>query len=301
MKNLVDITIVTFNRLACTKECLSSIAKNTKHPFHLTIIDNGSKDETRNYLLSLKSDSEYSQYIKNIVFLENNIGVSCAYNLGWSLSSAPYYMKVDNDVVFLRPDWLNILLEQVDKYPDVCMIGFGKNTSGLRHPKDGRLSLAGHVGGCVLIRKDVHEKLGYWNEDYGLYGEEDADYGLRARLAGYINVLFSDDSGAFIKYVDQYDFERDAYRKWKNAQRSKNISMMFRLNDVLFKCGFRDLHVERKFYHDHTDGVTRMRINEEYQNKIDGYKKKFLPMLDDILKSDEFDKINNELGFNFYY
>ncbi len=77
--------------------------------------------------------------------------------------------------------------------------------------------------------------------------------------------------------------------------------MMFRLNDVLFKCGFRDLHVERKFIYDHADGVTRLKINEEYQKKIDGYKKKFLPMLDDIVKSDEFDKINNELGFNFYY
>lgn len=301
MENSVDITIVTFNRLACTIKCLSSIVNNTRHPFRLTIVDNGSKDETRNYLRSLKIDPDYSKYINNIIFLEENFGVSCAYNLGWSLSSSPYYMKIDNDVVFLRSDWLNILVEQADKYPDICMIGFGKNSSGIRHPKDRRLSLAGHVGGCVLIRRDVHEKIGYWNEDYGLYGEEDADYGLRGRLAGYINVLFSDENGAFIKYVDQYDTDRGAYKKWKNAQREKNISMMFMLNDVLFKCGFRDLHVGRKFLHDQVDGVIQLKIDEEYLKVMDGYKKNFLPLLNDIVKSEEFHKINNELGFNFYY
>lgn len=301
MDNPVNITVVTFKRIECTKKCILSIIEHTKYPFHMTIIDNGSKDETNKYLYSLQNNPEYSKYINKIVFFEENIGVSCAYNHGWSLSNAPYYMKIDNDVIFLRSDWLSILVEQVNKYPDIAMIGFGNNTSGIRHPHDNRLSLAGHVGGCVLIRRDVHEKLGYWNEDYGLYGEEDADYGLRARLAGYINVLFSDEKGAFIKYVDNYDANKDEYKKWKNAQRAKNISLMFKLNDVLFKCGFRDLYVEKRFMFDHVDGVLDVKVNEKYRKDMDAYKKKFIPLLDEIMKSDEFEKINNELGFNFYY
>ena len=46
----VDIIIPVWNQLELTKKCLNSISENTKIPFHLIIIDNGSDDETREYL-----------------------------------------------------------------------------------------------------------------------------------------------------------------------------------------------------------------------------------------------------------
>ena len=48
----------------------------------------------------------------------------------------------------------------------------------LRPKRDANLG-----GACYLIPKRAHEALGYWCEDYGLYGEEDHDHSVRLRLA----------------------------------------------------------------------------------------------------------------------
>lgn len=40
----------------------------------------------------------------------------------------------------------------------------------------------------MVIRRRTIEKIGYFNEDYKFYSQEDADYGLRIELAGLLNV-----------------------------------------------------------------------------------------------------------------
>ncbi|WP_027185402.1 glycosyltransferase family 2 protein [Desulfovibrio inopinatus] len=301
MDAFVNLTIVTFNRVECTQRCLESILEMTSYPYVINIIDNGSTDRTREYLESIRHADGYSERINRIVYLDTNMGISPAYNLGWSLSDAPYYVKIDNDVVFLRDDWLDVLVNIAETIDDAAMIGFGENTSGLRHAADDRLYYAGHVGGCTFIKRAVHEKIGFWNEDYGLYGEEDADYGLRARLAGFCNLRYADNKGDFITYSEHIDENISEYTQWKSEERTKNIDINFKLNDVLFKCGFRDLYVGRKFLPYEDNGTIRFRVNKEYVRHFEQLKNRYLPLLPAILQSAEYEAINTEMGFHFYF
>src|SRR5207247_2618503 len=93
-------------------------------------------------------------------------------------------------------------------------------------------------GACILIPKRTERLLGCWCEDYGLYGEEDADYGMRIGLAGLINAYMEDEDIGFhlpagkAACIDPITFcatdgveEKDQgdYRRWKDEQRKKTI------------------------------------------------------------------------------
>jgi len=299
MDGPVTLTIATFNRLACTRQCIDSIVARTQHPYRLTLVDNGSADGTPEYLRGLHA----ADVIHNLVLLPENMGISPAYNLGWELCDAPYYMKIDNDVVFLRDDWLQTLVRCADAHPDAAMLGFGVSSRRIVYAQDGRNVLyhVGHVGGCVLIRRDVHEKLGFWNEDYGPYGEEDSDFGLRARLAGYVNVVIHDPDAPFIRYCDQDFAQHGQYSAWKAENRRRNLNEAFVLNDCLFKCGFRSTYVERKYLPRIEGLACSFTANKAYLREQAEREARYRPHLARILASEEFARINDEMGFNFWY
>ncbi|MFM6907605.1 MAG: hypothetical protein ACKPKW_00440, partial [Dolichospermum sp.] len=57
-----------------------------------------------------------------------------------------------------------------------------------------RVKEEGNIGGaCFLIPKRTQKILGYWCEDYGLYGFEDVDYSFRVKLAGLLNAYMEDE------------------------------------------------------------------------------------------------------------
>ena len=298
--SFVNLTIATFNRLACTRLCLESIVARTRYPYVLTIIDNGSTDGTREYLEEVRNDPRFAGKINRIVFLDRNMGISPAYNLGWVLSDAPYYMKIDNDVVFLRDDWLEVLVRSAETAEDAAMLGFGRNASTVRHAADDRLHYVSHVGGCTLISRNAHEKIGFWNEDYGLYGEEDSDFGLRARLAGFCNLKYADGAGDFIRYVDDADADMMAFRHWKDAERKDNLDFMFLFNDTMFKCGFREPYVGRMYLPVERDGSFSFKVNREYLLRMEDLKRKYSPYIETIRESEDFKQIESENGFDIW-
>ncbi|MFM6371767.1 MAG: glycosyltransferase family 2 protein, partial [Dolichospermum sp.] len=75
----VNIGVVTFNRLEFTKQAIASIVKFTSFPYVISVVDNGSHDGTKDYLLELQEKG----IIKNLVLLVENVGVAKASNLAW--------------------------------------------------------------------------------------------------------------------------------------------------------------------------------------------------------------------------
>jgi len=108
--NPVSIVIVTFNRLEYTKECLKALNEiDAGYPFKLTIVDNGSEDETAHFI----QDFKYN-FPTEFMFLIENKGIPYAYNLGWDVGPKDYYLKIDNDMVVRREGWLAKLVEAAD-------------------------------------------------------------------------------------------------------------------------------------------------------------------------------------------
>jgi len=117
MGDRIDIVVVSCNRLPCTRRAIRTIHERTFTPFRLIVVDNGSFDGSVEWLLQAHRNG----LIHRLVLLKENYGVHWAKNIGLHLvRSAPYYVDTDNDIICpkLTPDWLEQLVELMDKHPD---------------------------------------------------------------------------------------------------------------------------------------------------------------------------------------
>ena len=92
----------------------------------------------------------------------------------------------------MRRHWLRDLLALWSHGQPVSNLGGAFNREMLRKAPGSQQTPHGELGLClgnlpgqaVLVPQAVAQKLGCWNEEYGLYGGEDGDYGLRMQAAG---------------------------------------------------------------------------------------------------------------------
>ncbi|MBQ7585522.1 MAG: hypothetical protein IJU40_04655 [Desulfovibrionaceae bacterium] len=79
----------------------------------------------------------------------------------------------------------------------------------------------------------MHEKLGFWNEDYGLYGFEDLEYSERTHLLGLRTGYFPSEGGLRHLGVENSASYQEAKNKYVEAPLSG--SKIFFLNKLLFE------------------------------------------------------------------
>lgn len=236
----VNICVVTYNRLDYTRQCLESILRRTRFPYRLSVVDNGSKDGTVPFL-----QEQHSQgVIHNLYLLPENIGVAKAANIAWHAEPGAYAtLKLDNDIVVQKDSWLEDMIHVLEHVPNIGILAYNvEPTSYAVSEINGcpvRIKPKANVGGAsALIPRGTCEMLGYWNEEFGLYGEEDADYGARVRLAGLLNVYMEDEDALFhlpagkaatiatdtLAAQDGLEELQDQdYRTWKDNERKRLV------------------------------------------------------------------------------
>ena len=211
-----DIIIPVWNQLAITKDCIDSIIKNTGADYRLIIIDNASGDETKEYLESLKRLERTSV---SLVRNEKNVGFVKAVNQGIGLSDASYVCILNNDTIVTK-DWLKIMVALADSQKDIGIVNPSSNNLGQR-PSDGEpieiyadrlreisgkfVELGAAIGFCMLIKKEVIEKIGIFDEIYGMGNFEDTDFSRRAVKAGYKCVR---SCGAYVYHRENASFSK---------------------------------------------------------------------------------------------
>ncbi len=262
----VNICMVTYNRLEFTRQAIPALLEFTRFPHVITVVDNGSTDGTVDYLRGVHKEG----IITNLILLKENVGVAKASNLAWIQEpDAQYYMKFDNDIVIQKPNWLEHMVEVIDAIPELAMVGYNfepssyplQNVNGQDiRPKRGNLG-----GACVLIPKRTEQQIGYWCEDYGYYGEEDADYGNRIRLAGLASAYMEEEQiGCHLPagraaYIDSNTFRASdgieeeshaTYRTFKDECRRKNIQEVYQKYIQEYETGVRSLYCSSNFVKD---------------------------------------------------
>jgi len=116
MDSDVTILVQAYNRLDKTKECISSILKNTKKVnYDLLLLDNGSTDGTFEYFKTVEHDKV------RIIHINKNI--SCGYpinhyNLNWM---SKYFVSISNDII-VTPNWLSNMLRIADSDDRIGMV-----------------------------------------------------------------------------------------------------------------------------------------------------------------------------------
>lgn len=223
MKKLT-ISIVNYNAGDYLLTCLSSIQKVSKEAdFDVFVVDNASTDGS---IEEAKEKFPEFNYITN----NKNLGFGKAHNLALKNAKTPYLLTLNPDSELFEGT-LSYLIDFMDKNLDVGVCSprvekadgtldkashrgfptplasflyyFLKNDS-LYHLTNKDMSKTHEVdsvvGAFMLMRRTVVEKVGYFDEDFFLYGE-DIDLCFRIKQAGFKVMYVPEVSVKHIKGV----------------------------------------------------------------------------------------------------
>ncbi len=228
----VSLTMVTFNRWNLTQQSLSSIFEHTHLPYILTVVDNGSWDETRENLQELRRSGK----INRLILLPENRGIDMGKNFGLRATQgqASWYCCIDNDIR-VSPYWLSYLC-YTSTLPRLGIIGC--NVQGFGTPggpswftpthwktvKGVVLDNCPNPGGIYVISATTFEKLGFFVER-GLYGLGDSQYYSREFQHGLRSVYVRNVDCREIPDEDFVMADGTSYRTFKatshNSMRQK--------------------------------------------------------------------------------
>ncbi len=205
---LASVIIPVYNKAGYTSQCLGAIAENSGFDnYEAIIVDNASTDGTKDFLRSLEGDIQIITNNENLGFVE-------ACNQGAKVARGKYLIFLNNDTV-PKPGWLTELIRVAENDPLVGAVG-----AKLIYP-DGRLQEAGGIiwndgtgwnygrgddprkpqynfvrevdycsGACLLIARDLFEKIGGFDLRYAPAYYEDTDLCFAVRDLGY-KVLYN--------------------------------------------------------------------------------------------------------------
>jgi GT2 family glycosyltransferase len=234
----VAIIIVNWNGLKFLNDCLSSVYKQTYQNFDVYFVDNGSNDDSVNFVKKYFSRAKIVQLKTNTGFAKgNNEGIKEAFKD----VDVEYVVCLNNDTI-VDKNWLYGLVELVDLENKIDMVGslsllpsgrvysigarFNKNLCDLSigygqdagQYTDSREIFAPH-GVSALYSRRLLKDVGLFDEDFFAYCEE-FDLGLRARNKGYKAVfapssklihLTSQSSGGMANSFKAYMNKRNSY------------------------------------------------------------------------------------------
>lgn len=202
--------VVSYNALENTRRCVDALqaASDPRFPLSLIVIDNGSTDGSAEWLRS--------QSGLQTIFNAENHGAPRARNQGLRLVApgTDWVAFFDNDV-FVPEGWMERALYHGTVADDVGSIALCANRASKLQvvPYEGSSDQAAinafaaqHADSAlrmgddttlftslaVLVRGDVMQRLGGFDESFSPWGFEDDDLALRIRLAGWRNRVARD-------------------------------------------------------------------------------------------------------------
>jgi GT2 family glycosyltransferase len=209
---VVSVVVLTWNALDYTRKCVASLLKHTHRRHELILVDNGSDQDTLDYLTKLEAE----QPGVKVIFNGKNLGFAAGNNVGIAAAQGDYVCLLNSDTV-VTAGWLEALLSPAEKSARVGLVGpvtnrisgaqqlasvgYDEDTlEGLDDFAAGRSAAeAGKsqgalmiVGFCLLMKKRLIERIGGLDEGFGQGNYEDNDYCLRAMLAGFNSVVAFD-------------------------------------------------------------------------------------------------------------
>ena len=208
IKRKATICIANYKTLDFTRLCLRSIRKFTKYPYEVIVVDNNSRDESLEYLKSLKwirlierhADDNQSR---------GGYAHAGAVDLGLDNCNTEFFVSMHSDAFVQKDNWLTELISYFDNDENIACVGSGKieltpkwqvilkKATDLRTFKRKLLREPDPLGKhryynrtiCCLYRTDIlrREKLSFgMDQDKGLTGGKKLYFELVDR--GYENI-----------------------------------------------------------------------------------------------------------------
>ena len=234
MGKMTSIVILSYNTLVYLQYCIESIRKFTAAgSYELIVVENASQDGSAEWLRE-------QQDIRTI-FNKKNVGFPKGCNQGMEVAQGDDILLLNSDTI-VTAHWLENLKKALYSREKVGAVGCITNAcSNLQsigvsyksveemldfaakfnhsNPRlwERRLRL---IGFCMLVKREVYQKIGGLDERFSPGNYEDDDYSLRIWQAGYELLLCRD---TFIHHFGSASFQND-----ENPEKAKRKRLAYR-------------------------------------------------------------------------
>jgi len=214
------VIIVNYNTKGVLKDCLTNLLQVAPQGTKIVVVDNGSTDESAKMVSDTFPQNKFPQV--KLIPTQNN-GLAAGYNLGMAHAQNPdYYLFMGTDA-FPKPGCIQCVMDFLNQTPQAGIAtaklvlrsgkpdmdahrGFPTPWTALTHfsglnkvfPKSRLfnnyflgcqdMAVPHEIDLCIshfmLVKKQVFDKIGRWDEDFFVYGE-DVDFCWRAKQAGF--------------------------------------------------------------------------------------------------------------------
>lgn len=270
----ISIVVPCYNVEKQIKRCIDSIKKQTYKEFEVLLVDDGSKDKTKEIIKKEINDDKRFKY-----FYKKNGGVSSARNYGIEKSTGNLLCFIDSDD-YVEKDYLEELYKAlIDNDADISMCSFLRvyeNKTSYNEIKDGFNNLIKHPAPwnklCkASLFKDNNLKypLNKWYEDLELFTKvfmlSNKISIVNKSLYNYVenssSIMHTYDDRIFQIYeiidnIESFAKEKKLYNKYKSNIEFINVYHI--LVGTIYRASFREdftkdsiidivKHVEEKY------------------------------------------------------
>lgn len=205
----VSIIIPTKGSNPLLEKCVDSILRHTTYPiYEIIIVNNGDRRPAEfKYFRTVSQDERIT-----VVHYAGPFNYSSVNNFGTDHATGRLLLFLNNDTEVIASDWLDELALWAERpeigavgaklvRPDgtiqhagviVGLTGFAGHV--FEHSREGRFGVYGLTewyrnylavtGACLMVRREVFEQVGGWNEEFLLCGN-DVEFCFRVKAAGY--------------------------------------------------------------------------------------------------------------------
>lgn len=206
---MVSIIVLSYNTKDLLSACLRSVFSCLKVPFEVIVVDNASEDG------SVEMVNKQFKKAKMVVN-RTNLGFSKGNNIGVKHVKGDYLLFLNSDTKLLTHN-VSDMVELCEQEGKIAVVGgkfttprglieksfgqtynllallqylLGERTSLLAHEAPKRVQDVDWVsGGFMLVRKDVFERMGGFDERFFMY-VEDMEFCYRVKRLGYRVVYY---------------------------------------------------------------------------------------------------------------
>jgi len=200
----VSVIVVSYNTREMTLECLRTLCAGLECPdAEVIVVDNASTDGSA---AAIAEEFPSARLIAH----EGNTGFGAANNRAMSVARGEFFLLLNSDA-FPEAGAIRILLDFIREHPQAGVVGprllnadgslqiscypfptpllawlenlwLTRGYRGWRHDSVRRVDFV--IGACMLVRREVYEQVGGFDERFFMYSEE-ADWQRRMKDAGW--------------------------------------------------------------------------------------------------------------------
>jgi len=209
---MFSIIVLTHNQSEHTRKCLESVLGSADADWDLTVVDNGSTDDTVKLVSRIAHEYKRARRTLHLLRNDHNAGTSTARNQGIETSAGGHVVFLDNDMTVGDRKWLSKLRAVLDSASSIgivvpklvfadspgviqCAGGAVSRTGrvqfiGRGEPADDprfneRREVQFGISACMMVKRSLLDDVGAFDEAFNPVQFEDVDLCYRARSEGY--------------------------------------------------------------------------------------------------------------------